>query len=150
MRGIYAVLLTILILTSTIPLVADAADTVTAGDATMSGTIVLDGNYTVSAGDTLTITAGTTIDAKDYWIMVEGSLVATDATISSSTLSMTGNSSGQGGASAGVWDGIIIAPNADAVLDGVTISDAKTCLHVLGRLDASDLTLSHCLIGMDQ
>ena len=149
MRGIYAVLLTILILTSTIPLSADAADTVTAGDATMSGTIVLDGNYTVSAGDTLTITAGTTIDAKDYWIMIEGSLVATDATISSSTLSMTGNSSGQGGASAGVWDGIIIAPNADAVLDGVTISDAKTCLNVFGRLDASDLTLSHCLIGMD-
>ena len=149
MRGIYAVLLTILILTSTIPLSADAADTVTAGDTTMSGTIVLDGNYTVSAGDTLTITAGTTVDAKHYWIMIEGSLVATDAIISSSTLSMTGNSSGQGGASAGVWDGIIIAPNADAVLDGVTISDAKTCLNVFGRLDASDLTLSHCLIGMD-
>jgi hypothetical protein len=67
MRGIYAVLLTILILTSTILPLVDAADTVTAGDDVMSGIEVLDGNYTVSAGDTLTIAAGTTLDAKDYW-----------------------------------------------------------------------------------
>jgi hypothetical protein len=144
MRGIYAVLLSILILTSTILPLVDAADTVTTGDAAMSGTVVLDGNYTVSAGDTLTIAAGTTLDAKNYWILVEGSLVATDAMISSST-----QGSGQGGASAGVWDGIIIAPDGDAVLDGVTISDARTCINVNGRLDANDLTLSHCLIGME-
>ncbi len=148
MRGICAVLLTILILTSTILPLVDAADTVTTGDATMSGITVLPGNYTVSAGDTLTIDPGTTLDTKDYWILVEGSLVATDAIISSSSLSMTGNSSGQGGASAGVWDGIIIAPSGDAVLERVTISDAKTCLSVMGRLDANNLTLSHCLIGM--
>jgi len=144
MRGIYAVLLSILILTSTILPLVDAADTVTTGDAAMSGTVVLDGNYTVSAGDTLTIAAGTTLDAKNYWILVEGSLVATDATISSSI-----QGSGQGGASAGVWDGIIIAPDGDAVLDGVTISDARTCISANGRLDANDLTLSHCLIGME-
>jgi hypothetical protein len=144
MRGIYAVLLTILILTSTILPLVDAADTVTAGDDVMSGIEVLDGNYTVSAGDTLTIAAGTTLDAKDYWILVEGSLVATDATFFSST-----PGSGQNGTSAGVWNGIIIAPDGDAVLDGVTISDARTCISVAGRLDATTLTLSHCLIGME-
>lgn len=144
MRGIYAVLLTILILTSTILPLVDAADTITTGDAVMSGTVVLEGNYTVSAGDTLTIAAGTNLDVKNYWIFVEGSLVATDATISSST-----QGSGQGGSSAGVWDGIIIAPDGDVVLDGVTISDARTCITVNGRLDADGLTLSHCLIGME-
>ena len=144
MRGIYAVLLTILILTSTILPLVDAADTVTTGDDALSGIEVLDGNYTVSAGDTLTIAAGTTLDAKDYWILVEGSLVATDATFFSST-----PGSGQNGTSAGVWNGIIIAPGGDAVLEGVTISDARTCIYVGGRLDATSLTLSHCLIGME-
>ena len=63
---------------------AVANDTVTTQDVDISGNYVMSGNYTVSHGTTLTIKPGTVVDMQDYWMKVEGTLIADNATIMSS------------------------------------------------------------------
>ena len=90
MRALSAISLTMLMLFSSLLFpVTKAVDTVTTGDVTMSGSQVLDGNYTVSAGDTLVFDSGLSLDAKEFRIIVEGTLLATDAHIFSTTPSKT-------------------------------------------------------------
>ena len=76
------VLATLLIITSTASVIA--SDTVTTQDVELSGNQTMTGNYTVSHGTTLTIKPGATIDMQDYWMKVDGTLVADEATIMSS------------------------------------------------------------------
>ena len=66
-----------------------AADSVINSDTEWSGEITLSGNVTVVNGTTLTLLPGTTIDAKEYWISVEGTLYANDVFINSSLPSLT-------------------------------------------------------------
>ena len=121
-----------------------ANDTVTTQDVDISGNYVMTGNYTVSHGTTLTIKPGTVVDMQDYWMKVEGTLMADNATIMSSI-----QTTGQGSHNAGVWDALTISQGGTAILDNVTISNAKSCIIVDGTLTATSLTIEDCLIGIE-
>ena len=121
-----------------------ANDTVTTQDVELSGNHTMTGNYTVSHGTTLTIKPGTTIDMQNYWMKVEGTLLANNATIMSSI-----QTTGPGSHNAGVWDDLTISSIGSATLDNVTISNAKSCIIVDGDLTATSLTLEDCLIGIE-
>lgn len=121
-----------------------ANDTVTTQDVDISGNYVMTGNYTVSHGTTLTIKPGTVVDMQDYWMKVEGTLVADNATIMSSI-----QTSGQGSHNAGVWDALTISQGGTAILDNVTISNAKSCIIADGTLTATSLMIEDCLIGIE-
>ena len=138
-----AILLSFLMLASVLSPVL-ASDTVTTTDVEISGNHTMTGNYTVSHGTTLTIKPGAIVDMGEYWMEVEGDLVANDATIMSSV-----QSTSPGGHNAGVWDDITITAIGSATLTNVTISNAKSCLIVDGSLIATDLVLEDCLIGME-
>lgn len=147
MRAYVALFLAqIMLITLLSPLVS-ADDVETSGDVSWNGTIVLDGNYTVSTGDTLTISPGTLIDAKEYYIYVNGTLIGDNATIYSSTPSKIGDVSNA--YMPGVWDGLFIGNGGNAILDNMTISNASSCLSVYGDLEAKNLELSNCLLGLD-
>ncbi len=142
MRISALVLTTLLIISSTVSVIA--SDTVTTQDVELSGNTVMTGNYTVSHGTTLTIKPGTVIDMQDYWMEVQGTLIADDSIIMSSI-----QTSGLGSHNAGVWDALTITSLGNAEFDNVTISNAKSCLIVDGTLTATRLTLEHCLIGIE-
>ena len=94
--SIASLLLTVLLL----PMVSGADSTVSV-NTTWSGNMVLSGNVTVASGATLTVSPGASIDAKDYSIVVEGTMVANQAHFYSSTVPETQGSHGQG-----LWSGI--------------------------------------------
>ena len=121
-----------------------ANDTVTTQDVDISGNYVMTGNYTVSHGTTLTIKPGTVVDMQDYWMKVEGTLIADNATVMSSI-----QTTGQGSHNAGVWDALTISQGGTAILDNVTISNAKSCIIADGTLTATSLTIEDCLIGIE-
>ena len=121
-----------------------ANDTVTTQDVELSGNHTMNGNYTVSHGTTLTIKPGTTIDMQNYWMKVEGTLIADNTTIMSSI-----QTTGLGSHNAGVWDSLTITQMGSATLDNVTISNAKSCLIIDGDLTATTLTIEDCLIGIE-
>ena len=121
-----------------------ASDTVTTQDVDISGNYTMTGNYTVSHGTTLTIKPGTTIDMQEYWMKVEGTLIVDNSTIMSSV-----QTTSPGGHNAGVWDSITIASGGSAILDNVTISNAKSCMIVDGSMVAKSLAVEDCLIGIE-
>ena len=121
-----------------------ANDTVTTQDVDLSGNHVMTGNYTVSKGTTLTIKSGTVIDMQDYWLKVDGTLIAENSTIMSSI-----QTTSPGSHNAGVWDALTVSQNGSANLDNITISNAKSCLIVDGTLNAKSLTIEDCLIGIE-
>ena len=121
-----------------------ANDTVTTQDVDLSGNHTMTGNYTVSHGTTLTIKPGTTIDMQNYWMKVEGTLIANNATIMSSI-----QTTGLGSHNAGVWDALTITSIGSAILDNVTISNAKSCMIIDGTLTAKSLVIEDCLIGIE-
>ena len=123
---------------------ANAADTTVNTETTWSGEIVLTGNVTVANGTTLTIAPGTTIDAgEDHWIRIEGSLIASDTTLSSSATPLT-----QGSHGAGLWVGIQIESNGHAQLSNVTINNSKTAVRNHGNLVATTLHINDAYIGL--
>ncbi len=136
------VLATLLIITSTASVIA--SDTVTTQDVELSGNQTMTGNYTVSHGTKLTIKPGAIIDMQDYWMKVDGELVADDATIMSSI-----QTTSPGSHNAGVWDALTITSLGVADLNDVTISNAKSCIIVDGTLTATNLLMEDCLIGME-
>ena len=121
-----------------------ANDTVTTQDVDISGNHVMTGNYTVSKGTTLTIRAGTVIDMQDYWLKIDGALIAENSTIMSSI-----QTTSPGSHNAGVWDALIISQNGTANLDNVTITNAKSCMIVDGILNAKSITIEDCLMGIE-
>ena len=127
------------------PVMVSASDSTISTNVTWSGQQTLSGNLTIAQGVTLTIEPGTTIDCGDnYWIQVEGSLIANDATFFSSTPPVT-----QGSHGAGLWKGLIISLGATAVLNDTLIDNAKTAILVNGRLNANDLQISDSYIGVN-
>ena len=124
---------------------AHAADTTVNTETTWSGAVVLDGNVTVANGTTLTIASGTTIDGgDDHWILIEGTLSATDAHFFSSQTPLT-----QGSHGAGLWVGLHVGSTGHAVLDNVIIDNAKTALRNDGEVHATDLTIADAYIGIN-
>ena len=79
---IRALALTAIVILSSITSVI-ASDTVTTQDVEISGNYTMTGNYTVSHGTTLTLKPGATIDMQDFWLKVDGNLVANNVTIMS-------------------------------------------------------------------
>ena len=140
---IRALVLTALVILSSITSVI-ASDTVTTQDVEISGNHTMTGNYTVSKGTTLTLKSGTTIDMGNYWLKVDGNLVADNTTIMSSI-----QTTGAGSHNAGVWDSLTISSTGSASLDNVTVSNAKSCLIVDGLLQAKHLAVADCLIGIE-
>ena len=122
-----------------------AADSTIQVNTTWSGNVVLTGNVTVSNGSTLTLSQGTTVDGGDgYWIRVDGTLLANSVQFFSSQTPLTAGSHG-----AGMWTGIYVASKGHALLDQVTISNAKTALKVDGNLSASKLVIEDAYIGIN-
>ena len=145
MRSRAVALFVLLIVTSLAPFVSSDV-TITAADATWSGeNHVLDGNVTVSSTSTLTIESGAIIDTGDYWIQIDGSLIATDVEFMSSVTPTS-----QGSTGAGLWPGIIISSSADAVLTNVTIRGAESALAVHGDVTIHDeILITNSYIGID-
>ncbi len=121
-----------------------AADSVINSDTEWSGEITLSGNVTVANGTTLTILSGTTIDAKEYWISVEGTLSASDVFFNSTIPSLT-----QGSHGAGLWVGIEVASNGHALLQNVVIENAETGVLVEGTLNANNLVVNDSYIAIN-
>ena len=140
---IRALVLTAIVILSSITSVI-ASDTVTTQDVEISGNHTMTGNYTVSHGTTLTLKPGATVDMQDYWMKVDGNLIADNVTIMSSI-----QTTGPGSHNAGVWDSLTISSLGTAALDNVTISNAKSCLIVDGLLQAKHLAVADCLIGIE-
>ena len=145
MRSRAIALFVLLVVSSLAPFVSSDV-TITAADATWSGeNLVLDGNVTVSSTSTLTIESGAIIDARDYWIQIDGSLIATDVEFMSSVTPTS-----QGSTGAGLWPGIIISPSADAILTNVTIRGAESALAVHGDVTIHDeILITNSYIGID-
>jgi len=141
-----ATLVTLLLFASCLALVApvNAADTTVNMDTTWSGDVVLTGNVTVANGTTLTLSPGTTVDGgDDHWIRVHGSLIADDTHFFSSETPLT-----QGSHGAGLWVGIHISSTGHAVLDNVTLDNAKTAVRNEGQLHATNLSINDAYIGI--
>ena len=141
-----ATLVTLLLFASCLALVApvNAADTTVNMDTTWSGDVVLAGNVTVANGTTLTLSPGTTVDGgDDHWIRVHGSLIADDTHFFSSETPLT-----QGSHGAGLWVGIHISSTGHAVLDNVTLDNAKTAVRNEGQLLATNLSINDAYIGI--
>ena len=141
-----ATLVTLLLFASCLALVApvNAADTTVNMDTTWSGDVVLTGNVTVANGTTLTLSPGTTVDGgDDHWIRVHGSLIADDTHFFSSETPLT-----QGSHGAGLWVGIHISSTGHAVLDNVTLDNAKTAVRNEGQLLATNLSINDAYIGI--
>jgi len=122
----------------------NAADTTVNMDTTWTGDVVLTGNVTVANGTTLTLSPGTTVDGgDDHWIRVHGSLIADDTHFFSSETPLT-----QGSHGAGLWVGIHISSTGHAVLDNVTLDNAKTAVRNEGQLHATNLSINDAYIGI--
>ena len=145
MRSQAIALFVLLLATSLTPFVSSDV-TITATDATWDGeNHVLDGNVTVSSSSTLTIESGAIIDTGDYWIQIDGSLIATDVEFMSSVTPTS-----QGSTGAGLWPGIIISSTADAVLTNVTIRGAESALAVHGDVIIhEEILITNSYIGLD-
>ncbi|MCH1443163.1 MAG: hypothetical protein L7U53_04755 [Candidatus Poseidoniaceae archaeon] len=145
MRSRAVALFVLLLATSLTPFVSSDV-TITAADATWDGqNHVLDGNVTVSSTSTLTIEPGAVIDTGDYWIQIDGTLIATDVEFMSSI-----TPSSQGSTGAGLWPGIIISSTAEAVLTNVTIRGAESALAVHGDVTIhEEILITNSYIGLD-
>ncbi len=141
-----AVALFVLLLATSLTPIASSDVTITVTDATWDGeSRVLDGNVTVSPTSTLTIEPGAIIDTGEYWIQIDGSLIATDVEFMSSITPTS-----QGSTGAGLWPGIIISSTADAVLTNVTIRGAESALSVYGDVTIhEEILITNSYIGLD-
>ena len=119
-----------------------SADVITS-NTTWSGNHTLSSDLTIEAGSTLTIQPGAIIDAREYAIIVNGTLIATDADFIST---VTGSSSSHG---AGLWTGIIGNQNSQITLDRVSISGAETALLNHGDASVSLSSVQDVYIGID-
>ena len=99
---IRALALTAIVILSSITTVI-ASNTVTTQDTAISGNYTMTGNYTVGHGTTLTLKTGATIDMQDFWLKVDGNLIADNVTIMSSI-----QTTSPGSHNAGVWDHLTI------------------------------------------
>jgi len=138
-------IITLLLISLSGPIIVSASDSTISTDVTWSGQQTLSGNLTVNQGATLTIQPGTTIDCGDnFWIEVEGTLIADDAHFFSSTPPVT-----QGSHGAGLWKGLVIGSSGVAFLNDTLIENAKTGILVNGELNANRLQIEHSYIGIN-
>ena len=143
MRSRAVLLILLLFGFSLSPLVS--SDSTISSSTTWSGNVVLSGNVTVDSSSTLVLEPGTVVDAKTYWLQVDGILEGTD-----STFMTTETSTSLGSTGAGLWGGISISSSGSAVLSNVSISGADSALEVHGDATIHDsITISNSYIGFD-
>ena len=133
-----ALLLTVLLL----PMV-NGADSTVSTNTTWSGDMVLTGNVTVASGATLTVSPGTTVDARDYAIIVEGTLMAEQASFYSSIVPETQGSHGQG-----LWPGIVVEVGGQANLTETTVANASAGVLVRGDFNGTDVVFNDAYRGL--
>ena len=133
-----ALLLTVLLL----PMV-NGADSTVSTNTTWSGDMVLTGNVTVASGATLTVSPGTTVDARDYAIIVEGALMAEQVTFYSSIVPETQGSHGQG-----LWPGIVVEVGGQANLTETTVANASAGVLVRGDFNGTDVVFNDAYRGL--
>lgn len=133
-----ALLLTVLIL----PMV-NGADSTVSTNTTWSGDMVLSGNVTVASGATLTVSPGTTVDAKDYAIIVEGTLLAQQASFFSTIVPETQGSHGQG-----LWPGIVVEVGGQANLTEVSVANASAGVLVRGDFNGTNVVFNDAYRGL--
>ncbi len=121
----------------------NAADSTVATNTTWSGSVTLNGNVTVASSATLTLAPGTTVDAGEYALIVEGTLIAEDSTFYSSVPPLTQGSHGQG-----LWVGLVIESLGTATLTNVTVANASAAVAVKGELSGTDLTFNDAYRGL--
>ncbi len=139
-----AFLLVLLMLGMSFSSVASSDSTISSST-TWSGTVILSGNVTVDSSTTLVVEPGTIVDARSYWLQIDGVLEADDAQFMTSETSTSLGSSG-----AGLWGGIFISSGASAVLSNVSISGAESALEVHGDVTIHEsITISNSYIGFD-
>ena len=148
MRRRATVLLLLLLLAAWAPALptAGASDASIVTNTTWSGDVTLAGNLTVEGPAVLTLEPGTVVDADTFAIHVinGGTVVAEDARFTS-----TAPVTSQGSHGSGLWPGLSVDSTSSAFLNGTEIERAETCLHLEGILEANDLTLQNCYIGLD-
>ena len=136
--GMISLLLTVLLLP-----MATAVDSTVSVNTTWSGNMVLSGNVTVANGATLTVAPGTSVDAKEYSIIVEGVLLANQASFFSSVVPETQGSHGQG-----LWPGIVVEPGGEANLTDVSVANASAGVLVRGTFNATDVVFNDAYRGL--
>ena len=99
---------------------------------------------TVSNGSTLTLSPAPTVDGGDgYWIRVDGTLVANSANF------LFSNTTDRRLSWRWIVDRDLCCNKGHAVLDQVTINNAKTAVKVDGHLTASKLIVEDAYIGIN-
>ena len=136
--GMVTLLLTVLLLP-----VVNAADSTVSTSTTWSGDMVLSGNVTVASGATLTVLPGTTVDAKEYAIIIEGTLVADQTVFFSSITPETQGSHGQG-----LWPGLVVEPGGQANLTEVTVANASAGVLVRGDFNGTNVVFNDAYRGL--
>ena len=122
-----------------------ASDSTISTNTTWSGTVVLNGNVTVDSSSTLVISPGTIVDARSYWLQIDGVLHASDAEFMTSEVSSSLGSSG-----AGLWGGVLVSTGASADLTNISISGAESALTVHGDVTIHDsISINNSFIGFD-
>ncbi len=111
-----------------------AADSTISADTTWSGEMVLSGNITVASGTTLTIAPGTNVDAREYSIVVEGTLLVEGASFFSSVPPITQGSHGQG-----LWPGIVVESGGSLNISNTTVANASAGVLLRGHLSAHNV-----------
>ena len=119
-----------------------SADVITS-DATWSGNYVLTSDLIIESGSKLTIQSGSVIDAKQYAIIVNGTLEASNVEFLTTT---TGTSSSHG---AGIWTGIVVNSGGLSELDTVKITGAETAVVNHGQLVFEYSEIEDVFIGID-
>ncbi|MBT7460302.1 MAG: hypothetical protein HN794_04600, partial [Euryarchaeota archaeon] len=143
--SIASAIILLLLISLSSPIMVSASDSTISTDITWSGQQTLSGNLTIAQGATLTILPGTTIDCGDnYWIEVDGTLIANDANFFSSTPPVT-----QGSHGAGLWKGLIINSGGSAFINDTLIENAKTGILVNGELNANSIQIFDSYIGIN-
>jgi len=110
-----------------------------------SGEILLTDDIYVEHGITLTLKSGASINADIYSIIVNGTLIGTNAALLSTSTSDAGNHT----SNIGLWKGIVVNPSGVINLTNVNISNAKSGLMIHGSGTLDMVSIEDSYIGVD-
>ena len=110
-----------------------------------SGEILLSGDIYVEKGVILTVKPGTSVNADEYSIIVNGTLIATDSTFLSTITSTAGNHT----TAVGSWRGIEVNVGGIVNLTRVDINNSKTALMVHGDAILNTVAIDTSYIGVE-
>jgi hypothetical protein len=110
-----------------------------------SGDILLTDDVYVEHGVTLTLKSGASINADIHTIIVNGTLIGTNAALLSTSTSDAGNHT----SNIGLWKGIEVNPTGVITLTNVDISNAKSGLMIHGSATLDGVSIEDSYVGVD-